>query len=186
MFDNVNLLACGQAPCAKRDMGIAYTGGVTYWLARFAAVDASYMRPAIATADGGETGYRFNSELHSHLLILGGNVGAPIGPTRIYGRVGATYHRASLRTTQTIDDSTVTIDGEEQTIEGGTQSYDLRTAGWGLLYGGGVEAWATPTFAVYFEGGLADVKGSHVDAGEGEIDDRVTYFVFGARFRFGR
>jgi hypothetical protein len=186
-FSNVINLACGDAPtCGNRDTGVTYSGGVAYWFTPYLAVEGSYLKPAKATADGGGTGYRFNSELDTHVLNLGGNVGVPIGPVRLYGKIAATYHRASFETTETIDDSTVTIDDVPQTIEGGTQSYDLRTGGWGWMFGGGLEAWATPTFAFYAEGGRAVIKGDHLDEGEGAMDDRLLYVLVGARFRIGR
>ncbi|HXW06070.1 MAG TPA: hypothetical protein VD833_12610 [Vicinamibacterales bacterium] len=185
-FSTVGGLACGDVgSCQSDDTGLAWSGGVAYWLNRFAAFEAAYIRPASATATADEPTYRFESELDAHLLTLGGNIGAPIGAVRLYGKVGAVYHRASFTTTQTIDPQTVTIDGVEQTSDGGTQSYDLRTGGWSYMFGGGMEAWAKPSFAIYVEAGRALLKGEHLDVGEGSIDDRTTYILAGVRFRIG-
>jgi hypothetical protein len=179
-FSSITGRACGDVgSCDSSDTGIALHGGVGYWIAPFLGVDASYIRPASASASGGE------SFTFAHLLNLGVNVGPVIGPVRLYGRVGATYHRASFTTTQTSPDRTATIDGQEQTIEGGTQSYDFRTGGWGLMLGGGFEGWASNKVAIYVEGGRSVVKGDLIDPGEGAIDDRLTYLVAGIRVRIG-
>jgi hypothetical protein len=184
-FSNVTALACGDvSSCESGDTGLALTGGVAYWFTPYVAVEGSYLRPASATASGGDS-FRFDSELDAHVLNLGGNVGAPIGPVRLYGKLAATYHRASFTTTQVSQSSTVTIDGVEQTIDGGTQSYDLRTGGWAWMFGGGLEAWAKPKFAIYVEAGRSVIKGDHLDPGEGAIDDRLTYILAGVRFRIG-
>ncbi len=186
-FRDANVLACGNvANCAGKDSPLAYTAGAAYWFTRFLAAEASYMKPADVTADGSGNNYRFNSFLASRVLTVAGKVGVPIGRVRLYGQAGANYHRATTSATQTIDDSTVTTGDVTTTITGGTQTFELMTAGWGWLFGGGVEAWVKPSFAIYGEVGRARLKGDAVDSGEGGIDDRVTFILFGARVRIGR
>jgi hypothetical protein len=184
-FSNVTGQACGDvSSCESSDTGIALSGGAAYWITPFLGVEASYLRPASATASGGES-FTFDSELDAHLLNVGANVGPAIGPVRVYGKIAATYHRASFTTTQTSQAQTVTIDGQEQTIEGGTQNYEFRTGGWGWTFGGGLEGWASNKVAIYVEAGRTVVTGDLLDPGEGDIDDRLTYILAGIRFRLG-
>jgi hypothetical protein len=179
--------ACGNViNCSSDGSGFAYTGGVTFWFTPFVAAEVSYLRPANVTASGSGEGFRFDSDLDAHVFTLVGKVGAPIGPVRVYGQVGPDYHRATLTTTQTIDQKSVTVDGVTTTIPGGTQTLTLNTSGWGLLFGGGLEGWFTNFFAIYGEAGRALLKGNNRDGGEGTIDDGLTYIVVGARVHFGR
>jgi hypothetical protein len=112
-------------------------------------------------------------------------VGGPIGVFRLYGKVGGNYSRSTFRTTQTIPDTTITIDGVPQTIRGGNQVYWIKTAGWGWLFGGGMEVWLAPAFGLYGEFSRAALKGQALDDVEGLTDERVTSVMFGARIRLG-
>jgi len=186
-FSDALTVACGTvSQCAGKDFRATYTAGVAYWITRFLAAEASYMKPAKVTADGSGDTFRFNSFLDARILTITGKVGVPIGPVRLYGQAGANYHQATSSTTQTIDDVTVTVDDVDQTIKGGTQTLELKTAGWGWLFGGGFEAWVAPSFAIYVEGGHARLRGAAVGGGEGGIDDRVTFVLVGARVHIGR
>ena len=49
-----------------------------------------------------------------------------------------------------------------QTFKGGTQTFETETRGWGWLFGGGLEAWIKPSFAIYGEAGSAALKGSAI------------------------
>ena len=84
-------------------------------------------------------------------------------------------HDSKFRTTQTM--TTVP--------EPNTLSYELRTDGWGLTFGGGLEMWISSVFGLYGEFVSSAVKGSARDESEGAVDDRVTSFLFGARVRLG-
>jgi opacity protein-like surface antigen len=107
--------------------------------------------------------------------MVAGQVGIPLGRVRPYGQIGATYTWATLETRQTMTNVT----------ENATQAYLLKTEGWGWTYGGGLEAWVTPSFALYGEGGFADLKGEAADGAEGTLGDRLTYIFVGARVRIG-
>jgi hypothetical protein len=185
-FSNVEVSACGDVVCESDDTGLGFTAGVAFWFTPFLAAEASYLKPATATAESIQSSYRFTSELKADVLTVAGVLGAPLGAVRIYGKGGPTYHRASALTMQTIEDRTVTIDGVEQTIPGGTQSYGLRTGGWGWMVGGGLEGWLNRNVAIYTEVGRAVIKGETLDAGEGALDDAVIYLVGGVRARLGR
>jgi len=169
-------LACGNVTqCSGEDAGLSYTFGAAYWVTPFLAAEGSYVKPADVTAAGTGDTFRFNSSLDAHVVTVAGKVGVPLGPVRLYGQLGANYHRATFDTTQTMTNVT----------EGGTQTYELETGGWGWMFGGGLEAWVAPRFAIYGEGGRAALKGAAVDDGDGAIDDRLTFILFGARVRIG-
>jgi hypothetical protein len=185
-FRDAIALACGNVqPCSGDDWGIAYTAGADYWISRFLAAEVSYVRRSELDVDGSGSTFSFNSSLDTHVTTVAGKVGIPMGPVRVYGKAGGNYLRATTGTTQTIDDTTVTIDGVEQTIEGGTLTSEIKFSGWGWAFGGGIEAWVKPSFAIYAEGGLAGLKGSPRENVEGAIDDRLTYAVAGVRVRIG-
>ncbi len=180
-------VACGSVqPCAGGDLKSAYAAGAAYWITRYIAAEAGYVKPATINVNGSGDTFRFNSAFEAHVFTVAGKAGVPIGPVRVYGQVGMNYHRALFTTTQTNDDVTVTIDDVEQTIKGGTQTFELRTGGWNWVFGGGAEAWVTRRLAIYAEAGRARLKGSTLDTGEGGIDDRATFVLVGARVHIGR
>ena len=180
-FQQVGNVACGTATqCSRDESGFGYTGGVSSWITPFVGAEGAYLRPSKPTVDGSGTGYRFNSSLDAHLFTVVGKVGGPVGPLRLYGEAGADYHRATFETTQTIDEQTVVVDDATVTTKGGTQTISLETAGWGLVFGGGVEVWLARRFALYGEGSYAAIKGNARE-GEGAIDDHVIAVTFGVR-----
>ena len=81
---------------------------------------------------------------------------------------------------------TTTTDGVTTTGEGGTQTNVVKTAGWGWVFGGGIEFWLKQRFGLYFEGGYIGVSGSGVDDIDAVLEDRLLYFVVGAQIRIGR
>jgi len=186
-------VACGsEAGCAGDLTGVAYTGGAEFWFGRYLAAEATYLRPSDVTATGDEGYYRFNSILSTHVFTFAGKLGVQAGPVRIYGKGGATYHRALSTTTQTIDDRTVTVgdpaagNTTEEIVKGGTQVFQLETSGWGWMFGGGFEGWVSPTLAFYAEAGYDKIRGDDRSIGEGQIRDRVLYAVMGIRVHIGR
>ncbi|MGH8639591.1 MAG: outer membrane beta-barrel protein, partial [Burkholderiales bacterium] len=191
-FRDATALACGAiTPCERDDSGIGYTAGVGFWISPYLGAEASYLRPAKAEASGNsQTGngqtFRFNSSLDAHVVTIVGKVGGPIGSVRLYGQAGATYHRATFGTSQSFDEITVVINNVSQTIEGGTQNFELKTAGWGWVFGGGMEAWLTRSFGLYAEAGRTTLKGAALDDEEGSLEDGLTTVMFGARIHIGR
>ena len=179
-------VSCGTVTsCSGKGTRISAAAGATYWITRYLGADVSYIKPAKVTASGSGTGYRFNSALDAELVTVAATVGVPAGPVRIYGKVGWSHHHATSATTETIDDVTVTVNDVPQTFKGGNQTFETETRGWGWLFGGGLEAWIKPSFAIYGEAGSAALKGSAVGAGEGQLNDRATLVLAGVRFRIG-
>ena len=107
-------------------------------------------------------------------------------PGEAYGLGGANYHQATSVTTETIDDVTVVVNGVTQTITGGTQTLEHKTEGWNWLVGGGLEAWATKSIALYAEAQHARLKATDIGSDGGGIDEHLTFIVAGARIRLGR
>jgi len=178
-FRDAGIRACGNVEdCRGDDQGIGYSGGVAFWFTRWLAAEATYLRPGKMTADGTASGFRFDSTFDAHVVSIVGKGGVRIGPVRIYGQAGFSYHEATFETVQGRQDAT--------TGGAGDQTFTLKTEGWGRVYGGGLEAWVGSKFAIYGEAGWATLKGSEVNDGEGLLDERVNFLMFGARFRIGR
>ena len=178
-------VACGNVNCNSDNKGFGYTAGVEYWFAPFLSAEASYLKPGDATAQGTSGTASFDSNLDLHAFTAAGKFGIPVRRGRFYGKAGATYQQSKFRTNQTFEDTTITVDGVTETIEGGTQALELETKGWSWFFGGGAEVWVRPAFAIFGEAGLAWLKGEAVDNEEGELDERLTYVLFGARVRIG-
>ena len=167
------LIGCGTVEgCQGDDSGVPLTAGAAYWLSRWVAAEVSYFKPAegTATADGGT--FTFTDSVDAEIVNIAAKVGVPVGPSRIYGSVGTTYHRALSRTTQT----TGSI----------TDSFEVQTEGWGWSWAGGFEVWLASSFALYTEGGSLGLKGAATNVEEGSMDDRLNYVVAGVRVRIGR
>lgn len=184
-FSNARDVACGNVNCDSDNTGLGYTAGVEYWFAPFLSAEGSYVKPSDATAQGSSGTSSFDSNLDLHAFTAAGKFGIPVRRARFYGKAGATYQQSKFRTNQTFEDTTITVDGVTETIEGGTQALELETKGWSWFFGGGAEVWVRPAFAIFGEAGLAWLKGEAVDNEEGELDERLTYVLFGARVRIG-
>ncbi len=186
-FRDFSTLQCGNlATCEPHDAGFAYHAGGAFWIKRFIAGEAAYVKLPSPTATGSGQGFRFDSSMDASLVTVAGLVGAQGGPMRFYGKVGAAFHRATSTITETIDDRTVTVDGAPVTIPGGTQIFETTTEGWGWVYGGGAEAWVNRYVALYGELSFAHLSGNPTSGGEGELDDRVMLVSFGLRVHIGR
>jgi hypothetical protein len=171
-FRDAQAIACGDVtPCGGHDSGLGYTAGVTYWITRFVAAESSYLKPSKATAQGSGDTFSFTNSLDAHVVTIAGKVGGPIGPVRLYGQAGTNYHWATSLTTETIASA--------------TQTFELKTQGWGWLFGGGGEVWIAPSVALYAEAGFAGLKGKDTGGGEGLIDDRLRFILLGVRVRLG-
>jgi hypothetical protein len=171
--------ACGTATaCSGSDFSVAYRVGATYWIKKMFGAEVSYLKPRDLAQSGSGTAsdsatYQFQNTLQTQMVTVTGNIGVPVGPVRIYGQAGGDYHVATSTTTETITNS-------------GTQTLAVKTAGWGLLFGGGAEVWMSRWFAAYVEGGYAQLKGNAVGGGQGVMDDHVIYGMLGARVHIGR
>jgi hypothetical protein len=185
---NVVDAACGTvSECSGDDFVSGFTGGMALWVTRWLAFEASYTRPfaVTASADPQNDFFSFQTDFDTHIVNLTAKAGLPIGPIRIFGHGGATYHQANFITDQVNDPFTVPIDDVDVPVPGGTQTFTLRTDGWGYHYGGGLEAWLSNKWALYGEVTRSQLKGDTLDEGEGELDSTATALVFGVRFRIG-
>jgi hypothetical protein len=186
-FSDAVQVTCGTVTsCAGKDLRGTLAVGAMYWIKPYVAAQVSYLKPGKVTASGSGNGFRFDSTLDTRIMTIAANVGGPIGPVRVYGLGGWNHHQATFGTTETFDDTTVVVDNVTQTIKGGTQAFELKTAGWGWLFGGGLEAWAKRSVAFYAEGQFARLKGAAVGGVEGAMDDHLFVLQVGARVRLGR
>jgi hypothetical protein len=187
-FSGPNATACGNSEnCSDNGIGSAFGGGAAFWFKQYLGAEVMYLRPAKWQAKGAlENGYSFTSTLDAEALTTSALVGGPVGPTRIYGKVGGSYHRATFSTTETIADKTTTTAGVTQTIKGGTQTLAYRTEGWGLSFGGGLEFWMSRYVAGYSELNVTQLKGKDPNGGEGVSKDRVTTVLAGLKLHLGR
>ena len=170
---NARASLCGDtAECPGEDSGFGFGGGLTYWFTPYAGIEASYLRPHRALFEGSPgNNSLFQSVTKVEALMFVAKIGVPAGPVRIYGQGGATYHRSVLNNTQ-------------DSVDGINDRFQLRTAGWGWTFGGGIEAWVHSRAGFYAEGGRAALKGPGVEsAGEGKLDERMTFVVAGMRVR---
>jgi len=184
-YANQRATTCGTVTdCTGSDSRLAWAAGATVWVKPYLGVEGSYARPLALKITGVGGFYHFDSSLTTTVLSAYGKVGLPLGMVRMYALVGANRHQATWTTTQTNDDRTVTTpDGRSQSITGGTQKFVLRTAGWGVSYGGGIELWVKPKFGFYVEAERARLKGASRDGDQGKMDDRLTTFRIGIRLR---
>jgi hypothetical protein len=171
-FSNAADQFCGTATtCQKHDLGVAATLGADVWVTHAFAAHVSYLRPADVTATGSGDGYKFDSRLTARLFTVGGKAGVTAGPARIYALGGLNRHQSTSTTTQTVG--------------GVTQSFGQQSQGWSWMLGGGVEGWMEKWVGVYADVIVPKIKGKPTGGGEGGIDDRAFFMLFGVRFRFG-
>jgi hypothetical protein len=170
-FSEVARFACGTVTDCRQDgSGAIFTGGTGFWIRPWLGAEGSYLRPSKLTSAGGESDFDFTTTFDVHIFTVIANVGVPIGPARIYGKIGANFHSATTTTRQT--------QGEE------SQTIVLDTEGWGPVYGGGFEGWIKPRFAIYAEGLLGTLKGQPNERSiEGEVDEGLKYFVVGVKVK---
>src|SRR5581483_4813855 len=165
-----NALACGTNTTACTNTSITRTlsGGASFWLTPNIGAEATYLRPLDLTASGNGTDYTFSSTRSTEVALLGGVVGGAIGGVRIYGRGGASFHRATLSTSETI-------------TANGTQNLELKTQGWSWYAGGGVEVWLKSFVAFYADGAVVQLRGGALGGADGAMDDQLITLSVGAR-----
>jgi hypothetical protein len=182
-FSNAIQQFCGDTSgCNAYSARPAFQGGGVYWFTRFLGAEVSYVRPLAITASGSGSNFSFNSSLQSNFIYATLNGGVRLRRVRIYGQAGGDFHQATSTTTQTVTPSTVTLaDGTVETLAGGTQTSGFRTQGWGWLVGAGTEMWFSRAAAIYAQAGYAKVKGHETGGGDGSIDDKAGFVMFGFR-----
>ena len=179
--------ACGNVTsCRGDDLTGAASAGATFWVKNWVGAQVTFVKPGKATANGSGDTFRFNTTLDTRLVTLAAAFGVRARAARIYGLVGTNHHQATAVTSETIPDATITVGDSTVTVPGGTQTFEHRTEGWNLLFGGGVEAWATGRLAIFVEMQRAKLKATDIGSTEGGIDDHVMLIVAGLRLRLLR
>lgn len=167
---NFESQSCGDVTSCSDKAPTPYSGGLAWWFNDFIGAEARY-GTLREHADGSSDAFRFTSIRDGGFLAFTGRGGFRLGRVRPFGRGGVSLHRATLTTTQTLNDRTIVTDGETQTVPGGTQILQMRTKGWAPVYGGGAEVWLSPFVGIYGEVQRIGLKGTD-DRGSGiAIDD---------------
>ena len=163
-------IACGDvSDCGDDGFEGVYTAGAGLWITRWLGVEASYLKPSRLVTEGNGGSFTFSSAFDVHVVNLVGKLAIPVGPVRLFGQGGTTYHEATNVMTQTIGEA--------------SQTFETRTDGWSYTWGGGIEAWVSNRLALYGEAGRTKIKGNERLAGEIRIEDTLTNYLFGLRFR---
>jgi hypothetical protein len=171
-FSNAVTVACGTVtPCDSSNLGGTVTLGAEYWIKKFVAAQFAYLKPGDVTANGGDT-FTFDSRMQSRMVLIGAKAGTVTGPVRIYGQGGLNHHEATTTVTETIDTVTTTL--------------AQKSTGWSWFAGGGAEAWFSRFVGIYGELQIVKLSAKPEGGGEGGVDDRATFFMFGVRARLGR
>jgi hypothetical protein len=182
-FSEFPTVVCGSVETCEVDRApdIAM-GGVSYWFLPFFGAEAAFMKPTTLSASSDSDVARFDTEREGGIITLSGVGGVPLGPIRLYGKLGATYHRATLTTTQFTSDQVIIVEGNPVLIAGSSQTTQMRTGGWGAIVGAGAEYWLTRRWAIYADLGQLTIKGGQEGEGEGKMDDFLRYATIGVRF----
>jgi len=171
--DSLDLQCGNSTTCNGNDSHTVYTAGGTLWFGPFLGVGGAFVKPAGVNANGAGSNYHFNSVISSDIAVINGKVGIPAGPVRIYGQGGTNYTWAAQRTTQTIEDVNA------------AQSIELKTAGWGWQFGGGLEVWIKPKISIFGEVNRVRVKGEGREGRQGVYKDYLNNVLFGIGFKLG-
>lgn len=184
-YHNLLTEACGDVgSCEGKEGGGAWTAGADLWLTRFLAVEGAYVKPHKASFDGTGQNFRFSYFMDAELFTVSGKLAVPAGPIRVYGRGGAGYHRATRSTTQTNDPLNFTDEeGNPVTVVGGTQTLEVKTGGWAYLFGGGIEGWVSPRFALFGDANYYKLKGPAESGTDIPMDGHVFTVVAGIRLK---
>ncbi|HZP47065.1 MAG TPA: outer membrane beta-barrel protein [Vicinamibacterales bacterium] len=166
---------CGTntTSCTATGTARALSASAAYWLTPNIGVEAGYLRPSDASASGSGTDFTFTSTRKTEVALISGLVGGAIGGFRIYGRGGATYHRATLSTSETV-----------QSV--GSQNLESKTAGWSWHAGGGFEMWLKPYVALYVDGGVVQLRGNGVGGADAVMDEQLIVANVGVRLHLWR
>lgn len=177
--------ACGDVgSCEGKEGGGAWAAGADLWLTRFLAVEGAYVKPHKASFEGTGQNFRFSYFMDAELFTVAGKLGIPAGPVRLYGRGGAGYHRATRSMTQTNDPLNFDdADGNPVTVPGGTQTLEVKTEGWAYLFGGGIEGWVSPRFALFGDATFYKLEGAAKTGTDIPMDGRVFNVVAGIRLK---
>jgi hypothetical protein len=179
---------CGDTTsfCAVDRMVAGGTVGLEYWPTRYVGAFGSYSKGRDATTSGSGTNYSFTSGLETDFATVGGVARASAGRVTLFVLMGATHHRATWTTKNTLADTTVTVDGVSQTLSGGTETYIVKTQGWNLAFGGGANYWLTNRFGIRGGFDYLFFKGNDLGTSAAKIDDTLLSAKIGVIVRIGK
>ena len=149
-----------------------------YWLTRAIGIQGSASRATEVKAHGSGTGFTFDSAARLDRLNLAAVAGIAPGIVCIYGLGGVTYSRAITTASESIDASADAVAATHRTT--------LETRGWGSLFGGGIEVWASRRLAVFGEVTGAMIRGDDIKGGQARVHGTAGGFAAGMRFSLGR
>ena len=172
-----------EIQCVSDDTPYLWTGGLDYWFGSYIGVEGSFIKPSNLSASFSASDFSFNTESESGVFTASALGGFPLGRVRLVGKLGATYHRATVTTVETVTTETAVVDDVEQVVVGGTQTIQVQTSGWGWLWSGGLEVWLTGPLGFYGEAGMLTLQGKDRQGGPTRIDDTRLFFVAGAKLR---
>jgi hypothetical protein len=175
-MEDTLLQLCGNtSPCNRETTKLNFGGGAAYWLTTWLGVEGMYLKPLAFRAEGTGDNYEMAAKADPRFVTAAAIGGWALGPARFYGRLGAAYHRAVVETTQATFAAVISQDGVTTTYPSSTQVFTYDTVGWGLIYGFGVEGWASDSAAVYADVSFIDVEGKNADqAGERIMKDKLS------------
>ena len=176
---------CGDVgDCEGKSGGAAWTAGADFWITRYLAVEGAYVKPHKANFEGVGQNFRCSYFMDAEIFTVSGKFGIPAGPVRVYGRGGGGFHRATRSTTQTNDPLNFEDnEGNPVTVPGGTQTLEVQTDGWAYLFGGGIEGWVSPRFALFGDGSFYKLEGKAKSGTDIPIDGHVFTVVAGIRLK---
>ncbi len=175
--------SCGDVPSCSEKAPIPFSGGVAWWFNDVLGAEARYNYLGNQEVEATETAFHFTTAREGGVFSFTGRAGFRMGRVRPFGRGGLSYHRATLTTTQTVNDTTIAIDGATQTVAGGTQILQMRTRGWAPVYGGGVEVWLSRLVGIYGDVQRIGLKGKDDRGADIEIDDAAITAQVGVTVR---
>ncbi len=179
---------CGNAfTCTRENTKLNFQFGAAYWLTRWLGVEGSFIKPLAVEAEGFDDAYEFVSEIAPRAVAVSALGGLNVGPARFYGRIGAAYHRAAVRTLQITYARTIDVGDTVETFPGGEQSFTFATVGWGPIWGGGVEGWVSEKTALFADVSFIRIEGENAndDSAVRTIDERPVVFSAGVKIHFG-
>lgn len=167
--------ACGTntTTCTSTATTRALAAAAAYWLTPNIGVEGTYLRPSDTTASGGGTDFTFTSTRKTEVGLISGLVGGAFGGFRLYGRGGASYHRATLSTSETVQGV-------------GSQNLEFKSAGWSWHAGGGLEVWVKSFLALYVDGGIVQLRGNGVGGADGSMDEQLIVANVGVKVHVWR
>jgi hypothetical protein len=167
---DASLIACGDVSDCGGDGHVGgYSVGATLWVTRWLGLETSYLRPSKIVIDGNGGSFTFNNRIDLDVVNAIVKGGVPLGPVRLFGQGGMSYHEARNTMVQTIGEASQTV--------------ETHTDGWSYTFGGGLEGWITDRFALYGEVGKTKIKGKERLAEVIRIDDSLMHYTVGVRFR---